>query len=86
VNGVLHVWDTFGARLYGIELIENERPRRLAVTYSFITRTGRQYATAFAPVPDDAPSLAAVLLPAPQEAGKQRRLPGGPARGAKPAT
>lgn len=61
VNGALHVWDYFGSQLDGIELIETETPRRLAVTYSFLTRTGRQYATAYAPVPDDEPDLAALL-------------------------
>jgi uncharacterized membrane protein len=82
VNGVLHVWDMFGSQLDGIELIETERPRRLAVTYSFITRAGRQYETAFAPFPDDGPNIAAMLRSPPQSAGKRRPRR---TKGAKPA-
>lgn len=72
VNGVLHVWDYVGSRLDGIELIATEQPRRLAVSYSFITRAGRQYETVFAPVPDDAADLAAILRP-PDERRPRRR-------------
>ncbi|MBP0651564.1 hypothetical protein J8J40_31330, partial [Mycobacterium tuberculosis] len=51
VNGVLHVWGYPGAELDEVQIIADETPNRLAVTYSWIARTGRQYATAFAPLP-----------------------------------
>ncbi|NJL50346.1 MAG: hypothetical protein HC909_01125 [Blastochloris sp.] len=72
VNGALHVWDYVGSRLDGIELIETEQPRRLAVTYSFLTRAGRQYETVFAPVPDDGTDLAAVLEAPVRDSGRRR--------------
>ncbi len=52
VNGVLHVWGYAGARLDAVQVIDDEKPNRLAFTYSWIARTGRQYATAYAPIPD----------------------------------
>lgn len=61
VNGVLHVWGYPGARLEDVRLVDDERPNRLAITYSWVARTGRQYHTAHAPVPDE-PGKAKIIL------------------------
>ncbi|MBN1937506.1 MAG: hypothetical protein JW934_22805 [Anaerolineae bacterium] len=50
LGGVLHTWNTLGARLEGVQVREGDPPL-LAIGYSFPTRTGRQTEVVRVPVP-----------------------------------
>lgn len=61
VNGVLHVWGYVSSRLDDIEHHDTEWPNRLTFTYSWVSRTGRQYWSAHVPLPTDRAETRALL-------------------------